>query len=60
MYATYRCPVCCNEMARELSLFLTHVNQHIIDEIKRSHPEWVSSDGTCDNCQSYYREQLTV
>jgi len=55
----YRCPLCGREIARNLVLFLSHGEQHIIDQIKEEHPEWVEADGVCRPCAEYYRKQLS-
>ena len=39
-------------------LFLRHTDQHVIDQIKKEHPEWVAEDGVCKPCSEYYRGQL--
>ena len=57
--ATYQCPMCGNKMERDLVLFLDHANQHIIDKIKESHPEWVAQDGICKPCANFYALQLS-
>lgn len=56
--ATYRCPVCQEEMPRDLVLFLDHTNQHIMDEIKRKYPHWVAADGVCRKCVEYFQSQF--
>ena len=56
---TYRCPMCDRTMERNLILFLDHTNQHVIDQIKKEHPEWVESDGVCKPCAEYYKKQLS-
>jgi folate-dependent phosphoribosylglycinamide formyltransferase PurN len=38
--------------------FLDHTNQHIMDEIKKSHPDWVVTDGICRKCADYLKSQL--
>ena len=57
--ATYRCPLCGRTMERNLVLFLNHTDQHVIDQVKKEHPEWVSKDGVCKPCAEYYRRQLS-
>lgn len=57
--AKYRCPLCEREMERDLILYLDHTQQHILDQIKREHPEWVESDGVCKPCSDYYQRQLS-
>lgn len=55
----YRCPLCDRTMERNLALFLNHTDQHVIDQIKKEHPEWVEADGACKPCAEYYRKQLS-
>jgi hypothetical protein len=57
--ADYNCPLCGRKMARDLARFLDHTNTHVIDKIKESHPDWVTSDGACAPCEVYYRQQLS-
>ena len=45
-------------MDRNLILFLDHTEQHIIDQIKEAHPEWVQADGVCQPCADYYKKEL--
>ncbi len=56
--SAYMCPVCTLEIPRDLALFLDHTNQHIIDAIKKQHPQWVTSDGICRKCVEYYQSQF--
>lgn len=56
--AGYQCPVCSNEIPRDLAVFLDHTNEHIIDAIKKQNPKWVSSDGVCKRCVEYYKSQF--
>ncbi len=46
-------------MERDLALFLSHTDQHVIDQIKREHPEWATADGVCKPCAEYYKKQLS-
>ena len=45
-------------MVRDLGLFLDHAQQHVIDQIKKSHPEWVAPDGACRPCVEYYEKAM--
>lgn len=56
--ATYRCPICGEEMERDLILFLGHADEHIVEAVKKKHPEWVDQDGICAKCLDYYKGQL--
>jgi len=55
---TYTCPLCNETMDRDLIKFLGHGEQHIIDEILKTHPEWASADGACGECVEYYRKAM--
>lgn len=55
----YKCPVCNKKVPHDLAVYLDHTNQHIVEEIKKVHPDWVSSDGTCKPCREYYERQLS-
>ena len=46
-------------MDRDLVLFLDHTNQHVINQIKLSHPEWVAENGACKPCSAYYETQIS-
>ena len=56
---TYECPLCGRQMERDLVLFLEHTNSHVIDKIKKSHPDWVAEDGACKPCVEYYKRQIS-
>ena len=55
----YKCPLCGKMMNRDLGIFLEHTNEHIIDKIKESHPEWIESDGACQMCVDYMKMELS-
>ncbi|MCM8776575.1 MAG: hypothetical protein NC930_09560 [Candidatus Omnitrophica bacterium] len=52
--AEYICPVCRQKIPRDLTVFLNHANQHIIQAVKKEHPDWVEKDGLCPKCTEYY------
>ena len=54
--AVYTCPTCGEKMERDLSLFIDHTDIHIVDEVKKLHPAWVTDDGFCDKCLDYYKK----
>ena len=56
--ASYQCPLCGRQMDRDLILFLDHTNEHIIERIKVSHPEWVAENGVCKPCMDYYKGEI--
>jgi len=57
--AHYQCPVCNKKTPRDLAVYIDHTNQHIVEEIKKDHPQWVSGDGTCKPCMDYYETQIS-
>ena len=56
MAAIYTCPTCGEKMERDLSLFMDHTDKHIVDEVKKMHPSWVTEDGFCADCLEYYKK----
>ncbi|MCB9799290.1 MAG: hypothetical protein H6757_00845 [Candidatus Omnitrophica bacterium] len=46
-------------MERDLVKYLDHTNGHVIDQIKKQHPEWIAADGGCQSCVQYYEKQLS-
>ena len=56
--ADYQCPLCGKTVERDLAVFLSHTDTHIVDEIKKKYPEWVSENGACRPCIEYYEAQM--
>jgi hypothetical protein len=54
----FTCACCGEKFERDLLVFLSHADKHIIDAIKKEHPEWVESDGACPKCIDYFRSEL--
>jgi len=54
----YSCPVCKQNMPRDLLKIIPHTEGHIVELIKKKHPEWVESGGMCKKCYEYYKNQL--
>jgi len=57
-YTKCKCPVCGVEVVRDVSAFLDHTKQHILDVVRSRHPEWIARDGSSARCGEYYEEQL--
>ena len=55
---SYRCSLCNENVEGDLIVFKEHTEEHIIDEIKKKHPEWVRKDGACQKCIDYFKAQL--
>ena len=54
----YTCPTCGVEMERDLTLFTDHTDRHIVDEIKKRRPAWVTQDGYCPKCLDYFKKAI--
>ncbi|MBN1871268.1 MAG: hypothetical protein JW800_01715 [Candidatus Omnitrophica bacterium] len=52
------CPTCGRKMNRDLAIILPHTEEHIIDEIKKKHPDWVEANGICKMCYEHYKKML--
>jgi len=37
----YKCSTCNEEIDGDLLIYIDHTEEHIMDEIKISHPDWV-------------------
>jgi len=58
MTGNFICPTCGKVMKRDLAIIVPHTESHIIDVIKKKHPEWIDADGICKRCYDYYKKQL--
>ena len=52
----YTCPICQESIERDLIVFSEHTKTHIVDEIKRKHPDWITQNGVCQQCLDYYEK----
>ena len=52
------CPTCKKAIPRDLLVIIPHTEQHIIDEIKKHHPDWSEKDGICKKCYEYYKQEM--
>ncbi len=53
--AIYVCPTCGERMERDLLLFMQHTDAHILELLKKSHPDWITHDGYCPKCLAHYQ-----
>jgi len=59
MAIDYNCPICGKIIPRgDLRLIRAHTDKHIIDVIRKKHPDWAQGDGMCMKCYRYYKGQL--
>ena len=54
----YTCPTCGAVFPRELLKIISHTEEHIVEEVKKRHPEWADKDGICKRCYEHYKDQL--
>ena len=54
----YKCSTCNEAIDGDLLVYIDHTEQHIMDEIQLSHPEWKKKDGICPKCIEYYKGQM--
>jgi len=54
----FTCPICSQEMPRDLQIIAPHTEGHIVDEIKKTHPDWAQENGVCKKCYEHYKNQL--
>jgi len=54
----YKCSVCDKRVEGDLLVYIDHTEDHIMDEIKAKHPDWVQEDGICQKCVDYFKAQL--
>ncbi|MDP8292874.1 MAG: hypothetical protein RAP41_08050 [Candidatus Orphnella occulta] len=52
------CPTCNKSMPRDLLVVIPHTEEHIIDVVKKAHPDWIEKNGLCKRCYEYYKKQL--
>lgn len=55
---SYTCPTCGEKLERDLTRLYEHTDQHIVDAIKKQHPEWVAENGFCKRCMSHFRDAI--
>ena len=54
----YTCPTCGEKMERDLLLFIGHTDGHILQELKKRHPEWITGEGYCPTCLDHFRAAM--
>jgi hypothetical protein len=53
------CPTCGKEIPRELEHIIEHTEDHIVNQIKKNHPDWQEKNGLCEKCYKFYKEQMS-
>lgn len=54
----YICPICGKKLSREIGVIYPHTEEHIVEEIKKKHPDWAEKSGVCTKCHEYYEKQM--
>ncbi len=54
----YKCDVCGQKVEGGFLALKDHTEDHIVDIIKKDHPQWVDENGVCVKCLDHYRKQL--
>lgn len=55
---TYVCSVCKQKVSGDMMVYVAHTENHVMDLIKRDHPDWIEKDGLCAKCADYYRGEI--
>ena len=55
---TYICPTCGSRMERDILLFYRHTDQHVVDELKKQNPQWISDEGFCPKCLDFFKREM--
>ena len=55
---SYTCPTCGSQMERDLSIFMEHTDKHVVEEVKRLNPKWLTQDGFCPKCLEYVKKSI--
>ncbi len=54
----YTCSVCNMKVERDFLVYMKHTDEHIINEIKKKHPDWATKDGLCQKCTDFYTKAM--
>lgn len=41
-----------------MMLLYKHTDQHIVDQIKKKNPSWVTDNGFCEKCVDFYKREM--
>src|SRR3989338_8198805 len=57
--AAYTCPTCGEKLQRDMLRFYKHTDQHIVEELKKMNPGWISNDGFCQKCLDFFKTEMS-
>lgn len=52
----YKCQICEREIDDFASIAHIRTEEYLLDLIRKDHPEWKETKGTCHKCVAYYRK----
>lgn len=58
MSRKHKCQICGREIDDAVGLAHVKAEEYLIELIRRDHPQWKKTMGTCDLCLEYYRELI--
>jgi hypothetical protein len=50
-----RCPVCKKFVEEDMVKLCQEADDWILTTIRRAHPDWIETDGSCSKCIEYYK-----
>lgn len=56
--SVYVCPTCGEKMDRDLLLFIQHTDAHVVEELKKKNPQWITEEGYCPKCLEHYKASM--
>jgi len=56
--SVYVCPTCGEKMDRDLMLFIQHTDAHVVEELKKKNPQWITKEGYCPKCLEHYKASM--
>ncbi|MCK9554950.1 hypothetical protein M0R36_03925 [bacterium] len=51
-----KCPICNKRISSDVLTVKLHTEEHIVEEVKKNHPEWIEKDGVCPICLEHYKK----
>lgn len=54
----YVCSTCHQKVEGDLVRYIHHTELHIIDVIKKRHPDWDCTEGLCPKCLECFRKAM--
>ncbi len=54
----HKCQICGKDVDDAIGIAHIKAEEYILELIRKDHPEWDKTKGTCDLCVEYYRELI--